>query len=126
MSSNAPKSTRSGVADVPTASFAEFVARYETLYGEPLPDCWFDDRSVGLNRRVIDTRIASLLMRQTDGNVELVNGEGEVEFAVNAIAATAMSFIADTGAFYVRELPGELTNFWAYSRTSSPSRSMTR
>jgi len=108
--SNAPKPARGGAPDVPTATFAEFAARYETMYGEPLPDCWHDDRSVGLNRRVIDTRIGHLLMRQTEGNLELVNGDGEVVFAVNAIAEPAMTFIAETGAFYVRELPGGLTD----------------
>jgi hypothetical protein len=38
----------------------------------------------------------------------LVDGAGEVVFAVNSLAAQAISFIADMGAFYVRELPGDL------------------
>ena len=108
--SSAPKLASSGPEAVPTASFAEFAARYETLYGEILPDCWFDDRSVGLNRRVIDVRIGNLLMRQSDGQIELLDGDGEVEFAVNAIAEPAMTFMAETGAFYVRELPDPLTD----------------
>jgi len=93
-----------------TASFAEFATRYETLFGEALPDCWFDDRGVGLNQRVIDVRIGTLLMRQTGGQIELLGSDGEVEFAVNAIAAPAISFIAESGALYVRELPGALTD----------------
>jgi hypothetical protein len=109
--SNAPQTQRSGtMANVPNATFAEFAARYQSLYGEALPDCWHDDKSVGLNRRVIDGRIASLLMRDDGETIELVNHDGAVEFAINALAAPAMAFIADTGAFYVRELPGELTD----------------
>ena len=46
----------------------------------------------------------------TGDTVELVNGSGEVVFAVNSLALEAMSFIADTGAFYVRELPGHVDN----------------
>lgn len=108
--SNAPKPERGALPDVPTATFVEFAARYETMYGEPLPDCWHDDRSVELNRRIIDTRIGKLLMQKTGGNLELLNHDGTVEFAVNSIAVPAMTFIAETGAFYVRELPGELTD----------------
>ena len=37
-----------------------------------------------------------------------MNGRSEVVFAVNALAADALSFMADAGAFYVRELPGGL------------------
>ena len=109
--SNSPQTQRGGTAaDVPSATFAEFAARYERMYGEPLPDCWHDEKNVGLDRRVIDGRIASLLMRDDGETIELVNGDGEVEFAINAFAAPAMAFIADTGAFYVRELPGGLTD----------------
>ncbi|AMN41226.1 glycine-rich domain-containing protein [Rhodoplanes sp. Z2-YC6860] len=108
--SNAPKPERGTFPDVPTATFAEFAARYETMYGEPLPDCWHDDRSVSLNRRVIDQRIGRLLMQETGGNLELLSGDGTVEFAINSIAVSAITFIAETGAFYVRELPGELTD----------------
>ena len=107
---NAPKLPGNGMALTATASFAEFATRYETLFGEALPDCWFDDRGVGLNQRVIDVRIGTLLMRQTGGQIELLGSDGEVEFAVNAIAAPAISFIAESGALYVRELPGALTD----------------
>lgn len=108
--SNAPKPDRGTFPDVPTATFAEFAGRYETMYGEPPPDCWHDDRSVNLNRRIIDSRIGKLLMRETGDNLELLSGDGTVEFAINSIAVPAMTFIAETGAFYVRELPGELTD----------------
>jgi hypothetical protein len=47
---------------------------------------------------------------RADGQIELVDGDGEVDLAVNAIAAPAMSFMAEIGAFYVRELPGRVTD----------------
>jgi hypothetical protein len=102
--SNAPGRT------VPVATFEEFNAYYQKTFSEPLPDCWYDDRNVRLNRRVMDARIGRLLLREEDGQAELVNGRGEVVFAVNSLAAEALSFMADAGAFYVRELPGGLGN----------------
>ena len=48
---------------------------------------------------------------RTDGDmVELVNSGGHSLFAVNDLARPALEFIAGTGAFYVRELPGDLTD----------------
>ena len=109
--SNAPESSKNNPAHtVPVGTFREFHAYYESVFGEPLPDCWFDERSVCLHRRVLDARIGSLLLKQYGDKVELLDGDGEVVFAVNSLAAEAMSFIADTGAFYVRELPGDLDN----------------
>ena len=61
-----------------------------------------------MHRRVLDARVGKLLLKEDGGKVELLDGDGEVVFAVNSLAAQAMSFIADTGAFYVRELPGDL------------------
>ena len=104
--SNSPDSV--SAQSVSVATFQEFQEYYERVFGEPLPDCWYDERSVCLHRRVLDVRVGKLLMRQDADTIELLNGGGEVVFAVNALAAPAMSFIADTGAFYVRELPGEL------------------
>jgi len=107
--SNAPESVKNnGTESVKVATFDEFNAYYEQVFGEPLPDCWYDEKSICLHRRVLDARVGKLLMRQEGDKIELVNGGGEVVFAVNALAAPAMSFIADTGAFYVRELPGDL------------------
>jgi hypothetical protein len=107
--SNAPEAPIKGSAGaLPVATFGEFGDYYEQLFDEPLPDCWYDERSVGLNRRIIDSRIGRLLIKEDDGTVQLVNVGGDVVFAVNSLAAEAISFIADTGTFYVRELPGGL------------------
>jgi len=40
--------------------------------------------------------------------VELLNSDGDSLFAVKDLARDALEFIARTGAFYVRELPGSL------------------
>lgn len=107
--SNAPESPKRnpGLA-APVATFGEFRAYYEQRFGEPLPDCWYDERSITLDRRIIDTRVGQLLIVEDAGRVSLVAGSGEAVFSVSTIAADALSFIADTGAFYVRELPGGL------------------
>jgi hypothetical protein len=107
--SNAPKPPKNAPGPtVPVATFEEFCAYYQKTFGEPLPDCWYDERNVRLNRRVMDARLGRLLLREDGGRAELVNGRGEVVFAVSSLAAEALSFMADAGAFYVRELPGGL------------------
>jgi len=42
--------------------------------------------------------------------VSRVDEGGTVRFSVDSIAREAVTFIATTGAFYVRELPGDLTD----------------
>jgi hypothetical protein len=42
--------------------------------------------------------------------VDLLNERGEALLTVNELARSALTFIAQTGAFYVRELPGDLTD----------------
>jgi hypothetical protein len=107
--SNAPEAPRNGSSEaLPVATFGEFGDYYEDLFHEPLPDCWYDETSVGLNRRIIDSRIGKLLINEDGETVELVNVGGDVVFAVNSLAAEAICFIAGTGSFYVRELPGGL------------------
>ncbi|YCK38954.1 hypothetical protein ACNF49_34390 [Actinomadura sp. ATCC 39365] len=89
--------------------FAEFRDRYEELFGCPLPDVWYDHRTVTLTRRVVNER-AGLLTTRRDGNqVELLSPSGEPLVGANMIASPALEFVARTGAFYVRELPGGLT-----------------
>jgi len=63
-----------------------------------------------LHRRMLDARVGRLLFKEDGDRVELVDGAGEVVFSINSIANEAMSFIAEAGAFYVRELPGDLVD----------------
>ena len=91
-----------------TATFDEFRIFYRELFDEDLPDCWYDERNVTLARRVIDSRVGTMLITQDADKVKLIDGSGSVAFAINSLAAAAIEFIAETGAFYVRELPGGL------------------
>jgi hypothetical protein len=107
--SNAPESPKNNKTQtIPVATFKEFRAYYEKVFGEPLPDCWYDERNVGLHRRVLDSRVGRLLLKEDGDRVELIDGNGEVVFSVDSLANETMFFIAETGAFYVRELPGGL------------------
>lgn len=106
--SNAPKLEKARAT--PVASFAEFRARYEELFGSLPPDVWYDERSITLERRVLNERAGLLTLRGEPDVVELVTPEGEVLMAVNEIAREALAFVARTAAFHVRELPGELSD----------------
>jgi hypothetical protein len=95
----------------PEATFAEFGDRYREVFGVDLPDVWDDATSVRLNRRVINERCGQLELECADeGMVDLIGINGQVFFSVSDIAREALRFIASTGAFYVRELPGDLTD----------------
>jgi hypothetical protein len=95
-------------AAVETASFEQFRNRYEALFGAPLPDLWYDERNVTIRRRVINEHAGSLALRDDDGMVDLLGPGGDVLLSVNELARDALAFVARTGAFYVRELPGDL------------------
>jgi hypothetical protein len=106
--SNAPE-VKQAVAK-PVASFDMFKARYEELFGQPLPQVWLDETSVCVESR-IGNQMAGRLTLGRDGElVHLISPSGQTLFSVNDIAEPAMAFIAKTGAFYVRELPGGLTD----------------
>lgn len=92
------------------ASFDDFRRRYEELYGEPLPAIWYDDTSLAPARRVINDG-AGVLNVHSDGNtVHLVDDTGDAVLSVSALASEAVAFMASTPDFYVRELPGGLTD----------------
>jgi hypothetical protein len=111
--SNAP--TRALPTDAAAApqgeasSFESFKVRYEEFFATPLPDAWYDEKSVGMRRRVHSNRLRELELRGSDDVVELVNARGLVVLSVSALATEALAFAARTPSFYVRELPGSLT-----------------
>lgn len=106
--SNAPEMEGAMVRE--SASFALFCERYEQLFGLPLPAIWDDAGHVAPVRRVVNESAGSLTLREADGTIELVTAHGDVLAAVNEFARDALAFVAQTGAFYVRELPGGLTD----------------
>jgi hypothetical protein len=90
-----------------TATFDEFAVRYEEMFGEALPDVWRDETSVTIDRRVLNDNAGVLAVRSGNGMAELVL-DGDVLMSVDDFAFDALAFIARIGAFYVRELPGDL------------------
>jgi hypothetical protein len=106
--SNAPE-TKNEIA-VPVASFAMFRERYQELFGSSLPDIWYDEKSVTTERRVLNERAGLLNLRHEGEMIDLVTPGGDVLVTVNEFGRDALAFVAQTGAFYVRELPGELTD----------------
>ena len=107
--SNAPETP--GEDGRPEGTFRQFRERYEARFGIALPDLWFDERNVGLDRRVIHDGAGAVRVVQRDGLVTLVDPHGEVLIELDDdLARPAIEFIAATGSFHVRELPGELTD----------------
>jgi hypothetical protein len=86
-------------------TFGMFAERYEELFGEPLPDLWYDEKNVTMDRRIVNARAGTFSLRDDDDMVELLNGEGEPVFAVEQVARPALEFIRGTGTFFVREIP---------------------
>jgi hypothetical protein len=91
-------------------TFEEFRERYEELFGEPLPDVWYNRRGVTPDQRVFGDLAGRMTVAQHDSVASLVDDSGDVVISVNDVARSALDFVARTGAFYVRELPGDLTD----------------
>jgi hypothetical protein len=106
--SNAPKAQ--GRPALKPSTFEGFRARYESFFGEPLPDVWLDGRSVSLSRRVINDSAGTSRVSVEGGTACLAGPGGRIDVVVNEIARDALEFIACTGSFHVRELPGVLTD----------------
>lgn len=91
------------------ASFDEFGQRYQELYGHPLPAVWYDDNTIAPSRRVINNNFQTLTAIRDSRTVHLMDETGDAVLSVNELAHDAVQFIARTPDFYVRELPGDLT-----------------
>ncbi|MEW9836509.1 glycine-rich domain-containing protein [Mesorhizobium marinum] len=103
---NAPRSGAGSA--VPVASFAEFCDRYRQLFGQSLPDVWYDERSLAPDRRLRNALAGKLTIRRQGETLDLVADTGDILLTINDIAGDALAFIARSPAFYVRELPGGL------------------
>ena len=106
--SNAPKSETMNLAEA--SSFELFQSRYHELFGESLSDAWYDERSVTTRRRVFNDRAAEFTLRDEGGMVDLLTSTGDVVVSINEFGRNALAFVARTGVFYVRELPGDLND----------------
>jgi hypothetical protein len=106
--SNAPEAAKR--PELKPSTFEGFRARYEFVFGEPLPDVWLDGQSVSLSRRVINDTAGTSRVSVEGGTACLTGPGGRIDVEVNEIARDALEFISSTGSFYVRELPGLLTD----------------
>jgi hypothetical protein len=106
----APSSRHEACEPAKSMSFVELRERYEAFFRQPLPDVWYDVRSVSAHRRVVNDEVGRWRVVHTGGEVELINASGATVMSVNDIAGPALKFIAGTGVFYVRELPGNLSH----------------
>jgi hypothetical protein len=114
--SNAPAHESDEAADLeerPIPTFDEFCTRYEEIFGHPISDVWLDETSVNKNRRVVNYNAGELRVNEGDqGMSDLVlSSTGRILLSVDRLAHEALKFIAQTGAFYVRELPGDLDDY---------------
>lgn len=92
------------------SKFDDFRGRYEALFDEPLPDVWYDINSITPGRRVINTKLGRLTPTHDGSMVQLIDDSGAAILSINELAWPGLNFIAQTSDFYVRELPGELTD----------------
>jgi hypothetical protein len=80
------------------------------FFEESLPDVWYDEKSVTTRRRVFNDRTGRLILRCEEGMVDLLASTGNVLLSVNEVGRAALEFVDRTGVFYVRELPGDLSD----------------
>jgi hypothetical protein len=108
--SNAPKHD-AGIEPKAATTFDEFRHHYTALFGEELPDLWYDERSITLNRRILNDHQGTDTLRLSIAHEvrEIRDESGQVLFAINSVGHTALEFIFSTSTFYVRELPGDLS-----------------
>ena len=105
---NSPDSK--GTPSREVASFELFQHRYEEMFGVPIPLLWFDYMSVAPHRRVFNDRAGNLMVQRDGEMAALLTNAGDVVMSVSELASDALAFVARTGVFYVRELPGELND----------------
>ena len=105
---NAPKTETE--ASKEAASFDTFRQHYEAFFRKPLADVWYDEKSVAPRRRVIHYGAGKWTVRENGGVVDLLDGNGDILLSASQLARDALAFIAHTSAFYVRELPGDLSD----------------
>jgi hypothetical protein len=110
---NAPSPASAPVAAasaVQEPTFEQFGERYAELFGSPLPTIWYDHRTITTRRRLVNSHLGVLELAEDADRIELIGPAGLVMFEVNQIARDALQFIVTHGIFYVREIPGELTD----------------
>ncbi len=102
--------TKKAAGSAVLASFRDFTNRYHALFGCALPDVWYDEKSITSRRRIFNDAAGTWIVRDRNGLIELLSPGGRVLLSAAVEARDALAFIAQTEVFYVRELPGDLTD----------------
>lgn len=89
--------------------FAHFCLVYESMFGERVPDLWIDHKSVALHRRLVNAGAGLFGVQVASDCATLIRGDEGV-LTVSNVAIEALRFVAVTPHFYVRELPGRMTD----------------
>lgn len=100
------------------SSFEDFKHHYEEMFKISFPIEWYDEVSININRRVVNHDAGRFGIRDDGKTVHLINKDGDVLLSVNQIARESLLFISKVNIFYVRELPGSLTDEEKVSLTS--------
>lgn len=91
---------------------AEFQRCYEQLFGSPVSELWRDSSVVALDRRVVRNDALGGIQLECDDATAMITlvGRSGPLVSVSALASDALAFMMRIGAFYVRELPGDLSD----------------
>jgi hypothetical protein len=91
---------------------ADFQRHYEELFGMPTPRLWSDSDSVTLRRRALLNDCAGALRLEYEAGDEFITVTSDKGgmISVSKLALDALQFIVRNKVFYVRELPGDLTD----------------
>ena len=106
--SNAPRAKPPNAEAV--LSLEEFTKEYERFFERRLPNVWHDHLCVTTRRRIINSKVGQWKTRSVDDMIALVDEDGTPYLWVSNFAEESLRFIARTGAFYVRELPGAISD----------------
>jgi hypothetical protein len=106
---NDPNTAARPPSSVPTVG--DFRSHYEQVFGMPLPEIWHDATAIRLNQRILISDAGGALRLDSDEpGMVTVRGDKGAMVSVSELARTALEFALRTKAFYVRELPGDLTD----------------
>jgi hypothetical protein len=65
-------------------------------------------KEVSQRGAAFNDRAGKFTLRDEGGMVDLLTSTGDVVVSINEFGRNALAFVARTGVFYVRELPGDL------------------
>ncbi|WP_280301514.1 hypothetical protein [Nocardia neocaledoniensis] len=92
------------------STFEDFRRQYEACFEEALPEVWYDMGTIVATRRMFNDSVGTIRLVRDADRVRLLTESGELVLSAQLLVGDALEFVTRTGAFYVRELPGGLTD----------------